>query len=803
MRQKQWLDLYAEGAYVAYQSRIQNLEVLGQFAELLAKSGYFSMFRAGDVLYGRYLLSNLWATTERYLRFWNLLAGFVGKHAVSFIKCYGLSEAHPIDARCFRVFCAENNITLECAEASSLEISNQASAETDPWNGATGAYSGQGAIGKEQMVFRFGSTQSLNLDGFPIEPNSGSLLFDSGARGASCRFSIDGAQGLFASWRFRHLHVPESVLYVTLVAGKFQVKIKADHKGWWSDTKKLVRLAPIGSIYPGQALGIKDGKGWFMSDGTPLCEIPATTTDLPDGLYFEQAGRGECYVYLDRMLLVNTLRDEGLLALREGLQPFSERIQPSLRQSNILSKKKIRCAALFHPTWYLEPSLSKVTPMLNSSYQDGWQSLLAENGIDLVWIAAQESWQLDGGRLQSDSEQYLYDPIIVDISPQTKQWHDTFGHDYQSILQCRMQLVEISQAPDFVDLFLENLKAGITDAISIASDQYRVQRCLDLIDPDGFLGARLDGSFPWAVAAAKIKNLPTLSCEISFIYHEIARLHRLAGVEETADAICVWGNEHVRRLAEFGVDSPNIHATGLLALDFYKRCPAPSEISPSERDKLVKYLGLQIQTGPCVLYGGYFGGHKPNYDADEFKKAITAILAGLDQLGGGSVLIKSMLSDDPIAMRAALNGLNQERIHILEPKQPFHNSFYFSIADVVVALPTTLLAEAAVQGCRVVCMWTGTHSNWYPVSARQIELLERIVPVARTYAELVKIVSDVLTKKHFKLPEEQAFQELFGSVRLDNTRKIALILKKLVGKSDRFFGIRRMSLKLINRLLPK
>jgi hypothetical protein len=244
---------------------------------------------------------------------------------------------------------------------------------------------------------------------------------------------------------------------------------------------------------------------------------------------------------------------------------------------------------------------------------------------------------------------------------------------------------------------------------------------------------------------------------------------------------------HQRRIEEMKLSSPSIHVGGLPALDLHKRCPNAMTMSLEERNNLAAYLGFCLQPGPVVLYGGWFGSKHPIYDTDEFRNTIAALLEAMQPLGGGNVIIKSISMDDPIRMRSALDGLDMTRVHILHPNQPFHNAFYIALADLHIALPTTMLAESLAQGCPTIALWTGTHSNWYPVSARQIELLERILPVARTHSELKKWVGTLLTRKQFDMPDEQAFQELFGSLKIDSTERIAHFIKTLDNNATRPF----------------
>lgn len=797
--QSGWLSLYDGASDRAYAARMENFAILKTFSEILGKSDFYSKFNIGGCQYGRYLFGISWSATERYLQYRRLLTDFFDVHRPTTILCAGLSEAHPVDARVFRFFCVERNVRVVELPANADTVS---AASTKLWKGCVGAYAGFGSLGTERLFFRNGDLTSLHVSDFPIDVGSGGLRFDTNKVPATCHFSLDGAGGAFASWRFRHLHLPDSRIRLQLVAGGKALCVVAGNGGWSiGENVPLVRLGPIGPMYPGQCMLIKRDKGFFVFDGMPAMELPLTESELPDGLHISSEGFGECYAYLDRILLTETPTEDASNLFLKALGPFVTQGEGASVGTG--GDAHLDCASLFHPTPYVAPPINGRVPRLAPSYQDGWDEFW-RHGVDIHWVTAQEPWRLDGGLLRSDSERYLYGPIEIDFVPLREKWKFVLDKDFESVIRSRPLLLKACSDRDFVDFFLANLEVGLSTVLAIAGDALRMKTCLDEIRPDALVGARIDNSFPWAVAAAKVSRIPTLSSEISFIYHEIHRIHRLTLQPETTDAISVWGHEHKRRIEEVGLSSPAILTGGLPALDLHKRCPCALDMSLEERSDLANYLGFHLKPGPVVLYGGWFGGKNPIYDADGFKNTISALLEAMLPLGGGNVIIKSIAMDDPFRMRSALGDLDMERVHILHPSQPFHNAFYIALADLHVALPTTMLAESLAQGCPTVALWAGTLGNWYPVSVRQIELLEHIVPVARTYSELIKIVRNVLSNKHLELPDQQAFQELFGSIELDSTGQLALVLNELVRESNRsLFGIGRVVKKSIRKFFAR
>lgn len=767
-----WLNLYAGAADRSYAARMENLEVLKTFSTILGRSGFYSRFELAGCRYGRYLFGIGWSATERYLQYRRLLADFCARYQPGAIDCAGLGNAHPVDARAFRAFCAEHRIAFTELPAAPPATA----ADGRQWKGCAGAYAGFGSLGRERLFFRNGDPAMLYDEVFPVDPGNGGLRFDQHVAPSRCHFPLDASSGAFAGWRFRYLHLPGTRLRIQLAAAGKAVEVSATRDGWgWGTDAAWQRLGPVGPMYPGQGLLIQDGHGYFFFDGMPAVELPLTATDLPDGLHVSAEGQGECYTYLDRILLTEAPAAGAAALFRRGPAAF---VRPAAPVAAV-GPRHVTAAALYHPAPCVAPPVHGRVARLAAFYQDGWDEFPAHD-VAIRWISAQEPWRLDGGVLQSDDEEYLYRPIDIDFVPLREAWQAALDQDFASVAAQRAQLLAARPDEDFVDFFLANMKAGLPTVAAIAGDALRLRACLADIAPDALVGARIDNAFPWAVAAAREHGIPALSSEISFIYHEIHRLHRLSHEPETTAAISVWGLEHKRRIEEMGLSSPAIHCAGLPALDLHKRCPSALDLPDEQRRELAAYLGFRLQPGPVVLYGGWFGGRNPIYDADEFRHAIAALLEAMAPLGGGNVIIKSISMDDPLGMRAALDGLDMERVHILHPQQPFHNAFYIALADVHVALPTTMLAESLAQRCPTVALWAGTLGSWYPVSQRQIDLLARIVPVAGSYPELVRIVRKTLAERRFVPPAEPALRELFGTLREDSTARLARILGTLV-----------------------
>lgn len=790
------LNLYEGPDDRAYAARMENLEFLKLFSTILGRSGFYSKFEIADCQYSRYLFGIGWSATERYLLYRRLLADFFDRYRPAAIECAGLDNAHPVDARVFRAFCAERQVVI-----TALPAPPPVPVAGGLWKGCSGAYAGFGSLGRERLFYRSSAPATPFSEIFPVDPDNGGLRFGQHVAPSHCHFPLDASSGAFAGWRFRYLHVPGAKLRIKLVAAGKAVEVVAANAGWGcEESASWRRLGPIGPMYPGQGLLIQSGRGYFFFDGMPAVELPLKHTDLPDGLHIYTVGQGECYAYLDRILLTEAPEAEAVTLFQRGPATFSKLAAP-IEPTGL---GQVRAVSLLYPTSCIAPSAHGRVPRLAASYQDGWDEFPTHN-VAIHWICALEPWRLDGGLLRSADEEYLYRPIDIDFVSLGRAWQATLDKDFESVAAQRSELLGICSQEDFVDFFLANMKASLPTVAAIAGDALRFGICLDDIAPDALVGARIDNAFPWAVAAARVRGIPALSSEISFIYHEIHRIHRLSGQPETTSAISVWGIEHARRIEEMGLSSLVIHCGGLPSLDLHKRCPSALALSGEQRQKLAAYLGFRLKSGPVILYGGWFGGRNPIYDADEFRNAIAALLEAMVPLGGGNVIIKTISMDDPLGMRAALSGLDIERVHILHPQQPFHNAYYIALADLHVALPTTMLAESLAQRCPTVALWAGTLGSWYPVSRRQIDLLARIMPVADSYTELIQIVRETLTKRRFVPPEETALRELFGSLREDSTGYLARILSTLVHREKRgvFGHLGGLWKSLVGRLFAK
>lgn len=777
-----WIDLYADGSGLAHQSRIEVFERLATLSRQLGREGFWDLFRLEGGEYGRYLMSAVWSPMERAVLYRKLLSRFADQHQPKKLFSYGLQGAHPVDGRAFREFLRHRGLAcddLPCVEPAQPSREN-------PWSSATACYALHGQLGQEQFVYRFG--QAGRLGEGPLDPASGLLGFDSASQ--TCWFA-GGPGGVYGEWRFRYLDLPRNQIVVSAASGGRAVAVLIDRSGihpWTPQSTSGRTLARAGPDSAGYSLWIHRGKGGFAAEGAPATELQAVTTDLPDGLHFQLLGEGGGLCCLSRLILLNELDEPALSLRRAGFACFVKKRPWWASWFAGKQAPRVRAASLFFPGAASIAVGPDGDAELAPAYHEGWADCLAREGIGIDWVLATDPWRLDGGELRRDQERYLYGPVEEDLAALQASAKSRLEEAFVGLREKRELVLSALADPLLADLFYDGIRASLATVAALVGDQKRLACRLKEMRPDALVSPRLDTEYQWAGVAARAESLPTVSLEISFIYHEIKRLHRYAGVPEETDRICVWGEAHRQRLDELGLAGDRIQATGLLALDYYRRCPSKFDMSESALKNYRRSLGLTLQSGPLILYGGYYGAAQPLYDVDEFRRIIAACFCAMAGRSGGNVLLKSLPFDDPAVVRAVLDGFDQSRIHILPPDQPFQNAHYYAAADAVVALPTTLLAEAAAQGCPCVAAWTGTHPNWYPVSPHQIDLLRRIMPVARDDESLVAHLEEALSMRRRASNSDLAMRTLFGSVEASNARRLAEVIADGLAQRRRDVG---------------
>jgi hypothetical protein len=445
-----------------------------------------------------------------------------------------------------------------------------------------------------------------------------------------------------------------------------------------------------------------------------------------------------------------------------------------------LRKPSIRTTSLFFAGAASVSVRRRKESVLEPPYLEGWAESLEQEGVGVDWILVTDPWRLDGDQVRNGRDHYLYGRLTeesVAIRTQTRESVDRGSRELRS----KSALVrEYLKDNLLVDLFFEQIDQNLSTVAEFVVNQRLVNDILTKTRPTSIASPRLDSAYTWAGFAARRLNIPHLSSEISFIYHEIHRLHLLSGLPESTDRIAVWGKAHLARLTKLGLNSGNLRVTGLHSLDYYRRSPSRFDFTSEQMDDYRRFLGLRLQSGPLILYGGYFGGKSPIYDLDELRCSIRACFAAMKW--DGNVLIKTLPFDDPEVIRDVLKDFDQLRLHVLSPEQPFQNCHYYAAADAVVALPTTLLAEAAAQGCHCVAAWTGTHGNWYPAFKPYLDLLGRVMPVATREEELIDRIGHCLSQTERFSPPDDAMRELFGSVKDSNTANLANLISELSRK---------------------
>jgi hypothetical protein len=293
-------------------------------------------------------------------------------------------------------------------------------------------------------------------------------------------------------------------------------------------------------------------------------------------------------------------------------------------------------------------------------------------------------------------------------------------------------------------------------------------------------GPRLDSAYLPAAAAAHSLGLKTASFEISFLLHEHARLHRLAGIPETTDVLLYWGHLAVKRLRELGLPADECQVTGFHSLDHFSTLRRLREQVKPEISRYWSWLGVAEVESPVVLFGAHYGGRQAIADIDYLRDTAQAALEGLDNIGRGTLVVKTLTTDDPDHLSEIFGSLDRKRLRVLSPFHAFQNAHYFVGADLVLAVPTTLLAEAAAVGVPACTLNYGNMENWYPVSERHMDLLNRIAPLISSLQELRSIVERCgCNELAWAAPQQEAVQELFGCLQGGNLNEALRAMRGL------------------------
>jgi hypothetical protein len=315
---------------------------------------------------------------------------------------------------------------------------------------------------------------------------------------------------------------------------------------------------------------------------------------------------------------------------------------------------------------------------------------------------------------------------------------------------------------DFRPLLRSALMESGNDAKWHCEQYERCRLALGAFPVAAVIGPRLDSGYLSAAAAASSLGVKTGSLEISFLFHEHQRLHRLVGIPETTDAIVYWGRLAVQRLKELGLPADDRQVSGFHSLDYFAllRC-----VRETLKDKAAYWgtLGVPDVEGPVVLMGTHYGGRHAMVDIDYYRNTIRAALDGLNSAGCGMLVVKTLTTDDPNTISDILGSLDQRRLRLLSPYHAFQNAHFFVGSDLVIAGPTTLLAEAAAMGVPAYVLDYGNTDNWYPASKRHMMLLNSISPRLKSLSEVEEMVSRLGHGEPVRhKPDEDAMRDLFG-----------------------------------------
>jgi hypothetical protein len=770
-----WCSLYENDQNIAYAARIEIFERLAALVSRLGKDAFWDLFRVNGDQYGSFLISCIWAPLERAHLYSTLLRRFYAERKPSRIVSVNLASANPIDRRAFEQFLDEFGIASDAADVPS----QRERGGDNHWRGANGGYAFQGQLGRERLVYT--GTELSGSQQAPLSPSNGLVQFDAATRTAV--FVPDAEQGVYAEWRIRYLSFPGCRMAFVVVDQGWAATVFMDRTGVFvplpDGTMSDVPIAKIGPTRGGYSLWIDRDNAFFACEGAIATKLPVAPTDRTNGLYVSVIGEGSGDFSFKRLIVIDRLDQTALNSRMQGFPVFCSNWKRTEFRDWFRRPRPVaaRTTSLFFPGSATVSVRGQTEAILEPTSLEGWAENFERQGVGVDWIVATDPWRLNGEQVREEADQYLYGGLTEEAPAIRTEAREIVDRGSRELRSKSAIVKECLKDDLLVDLFFEQIDQNLSNIAEFVVNQRLTHDILSRTRPTSITAVRMDSAYMWAAFAARSLDIPSVSPEISFIYHEMNRLHLLSHLPETTGRVAVWGKAHLARLTQLGLDGGNLRVTGLHSLDYYRRSPSRYDFTKKQMDDYRKFLGLQLRDGPLILYGGYFGGSSPIYDSDELRRSIRACFAAMN--GRGNVLMKSLPFDDPEIIRHVLKDFDQSRLHVLAPEQPFQNRHYYAAADAVVALPTTLLAEAAAQGCHCVAVWTGTHGNWYPISRTYLDLLDRIIPVARQEEELVDRIRYCLLQRRRFRPPDRAMRELFGSVKKSNTANLVDLISEL------------------------
>lgn len=396
---------------------------------------------------------------------------------------------------------------------------------------------------------------------------------------------------------------------------------------------------------------------------------------------------------------------------------------------------------------------------------EGFEELIeAANGrLHSVHIGL--SRRIDGVSIDADEGPTLFDSAATGEAPDFAPMAAPLKQFLIDFFRAKGDTgIPVSEA--MLDKVVSQLVANLR---SYHDMQRRLATILDAASPGLMIAPSLDTRYRWAAIEAKAREIPTVSLEIAFMSHQQRRLHLAAGEPDAADKVLLWGDALYEELADHGLTSPAMAATGQFTLDFYRRFIQYRPATIAARTASWARLGVAGVAGPVVLFTSCLAsGHHYYIDVDTWRETIAAAAEVVGRWNG-LVVFKPLLHERLAAHVAALEGL-PSNIVVLDPDPPFHNVHYIAASDVVVSTPTTMLAEAAAVGVPALTLALAGWERVMPIGEEVLSELGQVAPVVRTADEFRQKLESIFDGSNPSKPV--ALSRLFGKISGGNSAAV-------------------------------
>ena len=565
----------SNGVGHSYETRQDVGRVIEEAIASIGREQFWGQLEIAGIDFGRLLMPWLWHALEAPLLLLRLLGRWCDREMPFGLATWRIDVPPPAVRGALEAFCEARRITL--SHLASPRPADTSSGPVAEMSAIQGAYPFQGTVGQEVLAARHGFSRGLDQFieyGQLCLKGQGPWHFAAWPEG-------ERAKGIFLECRLDHVFTDAKGVEFCLAAGGRAVVLRLDAAGALHNHSLPQASAWLGllggSSNVGMLVGCIEGRAYFSFTGRMPIGLSTVPFDGADGLHIRFLGSdqpGPELIRFERFAFGPLDRSPGLL---EGLDAAYG--VPSALPARCDPRAARRVAVLVpgrgHCVSYTQEFGFDDAPMRH----EGLFNRLRQRGVTVEPIFVSAPWIIDNRPVDAPATHSLFANALspeqsADAAEVRDRLAEIANQFEKSILSGPGLLY------DHVDLksTVANLFREQTIAIA-AQYGHNVEfaRLFRLNPPDLVFGPQLDSSYFYALAAARAEHIPTVSLEISFMFHEANRMHRRFNREEVADALCYWGTAAVRRLRKLGLASTEQVVTGLHTLDFY-RAAAPDRL---------------------------------------------------------------------------------------------------------------------------------------------------------------------------------------------------------------------------------